>query len=177
MGPYFIGGDNIIRERLRGGSLSKAARGELRLRLPVGFVYDGKGQVVLDSDKQVREALAVFFKTFRRVGSAYKTVRFFREEGLTFPKRMHCGPNKGDLVWGPLTVSRVPQALHSPRYAGAYTYGRTRTSIGAEGRVVFKELPRREWHALIRDAHAGYINWCYLPRSEGVYRERICVVF
>ena len=150
---------HVIRERLRGGSLSKAARGELRVRLPVGFVYDGKGQVVLDPDKQVRETLAVFFKTFRRVGSAYKTVRFFREEGLTFPKRMHCGPNKGDLVWGPLTVSRVPQVLHSPRYAGAYTYGRTRTSIGAEGRVVFKELPRREWHALIRDAHAGYINW------------------
>ena len=49
---------------------------------------------------------------------------------------------------------------------GAYTYGRTRTSIGAEGRVIFKELPRREWHALIRDAHAGYITWEEYERNR-----------
>lgn len=150
---------HVIRERMRGGSLSKAARGELRMRLPVGYVHDEKGRVVMDPDKQVREAIQVFFKTFRRVGSAYKTVTFFRKEGLKFPKRMHCGPHKGELVWGSLTKSRVPYMLHSPRYAGAYTYGRTRTTKDAAGRLITKELPRREWHTLIRDAHESYITW------------------
>ena len=42
---------HVIRERMRGGSLSKASRGELWVRLPVGFVYDGEGHVVLDPDK------------------------------------------------------------------------------------------------------------------------------
>ena len=46
-----------IRQRMRGGALSKAARGELRVRLPVGLVYDEQNRVVLDPDQQVREAL------------------------------------------------------------------------------------------------------------------------
>jgi len=150
---------HVIRQRLRGGSLSKAARGELRIRLPVGFVYDEKEQVVMDPDKQVRSAIHMFFKTFRRVGSAYLTVASFREQGLRFPKRMHCGPNKGELIWGNLTVSRAAQVLHNPRYAGAYTYGRTKTRIGIDGHVIFKELPRQEWHSLIVEAHEGYITW------------------
>jgi len=89
---------HMIRERMRGGALSMAARGELRVRLPVGFVYDEQNRVELDPDKQVREAVTLFFKTFRRLGSAFKTAKYFREQGLKFPKRIHCGPNKGELV-------------------------------------------------------------------------------
>ncbi len=38
---------SILRTRLRGGVLSKAARGELRIGLPVGLIYDEQGQVCL----------------------------------------------------------------------------------------------------------------------------------
>ena len=38
---------------MRGGLVNKARRGELRLPLPVGFLYDTEGQVILDPDQQV----------------------------------------------------------------------------------------------------------------------------
>ena len=124
---------HIIRQRMRGGALNKAARGELRVRLPVGLVYDEQNRVVLDPDRQVREAIGLFFQTFARLGSAFKTARFFYEQGLKFPKRIQCGPNKGQLIWSPLTVGRVAQVLHSPRYAGAYAYGRSKVTISPCG--------------------------------------------
>ena len=71
---------HMIRARLQGGMRNKARRGELRFRLPVGFVYDGQGKVVLDPDEQVRESVGLLFATFRRVGSAYGTVRAFGEQ-------------------------------------------------------------------------------------------------
>ena len=39
---------HMIRARLQGGILTKARRGELRAPLPVGFVYDEGGRVMLD---------------------------------------------------------------------------------------------------------------------------------
>ena len=43
---------HFIRARLQGGLLAKAARGELRVRLPVGLAYDQLGNVTLDPDAQ-----------------------------------------------------------------------------------------------------------------------------
>src|SRR5919108_3708981 len=47
---------HLLKARLRGGQLTKARRGELMLPLPVGFVYDPAGRVVLDPDAEVRGA-------------------------------------------------------------------------------------------------------------------------
>ena len=51
----------LIRARMRGGVLSKAKRGELRLPLPVGLVYDDDQHVVLDPDRQVQQGGAAIF--------------------------------------------------------------------------------------------------------------------
>ena len=151
---------HMIRARLQGGMRNKARRGELRFRLPVGLVYDGQGKVVLDPDEQVRESVSLLFATFRRVGSAFGTVRAFGEQGLVFPTRLHSGPCKGDLVWGPLTNSRVAGVLHNPRYAGAYAYGRRGGWWDSpDGRMRMRSRPREAWHTLIVDAHPGYLTW------------------
>jgi len=42
---------HILRARLQGGIHNKARRGELRMALPVGLVYDSQDRVVLDPDK------------------------------------------------------------------------------------------------------------------------------
>ncbi len=151
---------HVLRARLRGGLLNKARRGELRVRLPVGFVYDAQEQVVLDPDRQVQESVQLLFATFRRTGSAHRTVRAFGQQDLVFPTRPHYGPRKGELVWRPLTNSRVLTVLHNPRYAGAYAYGRRgHTHRGLDGRVAVVTRPREEWYALLLDAHAGYVSW------------------
>ena len=49
---------HFIRARLRGGQLSKARRGELKMPLPVGLVYDPADRVVLDPDASVRDAIS-----------------------------------------------------------------------------------------------------------------------
>src|SRR5437016_4690638 len=67
---------HVLRGRLRGGIVNKARRGELRCRLPVGFVYDGAGRVVRDPDTQVQESVRVLFDTFARTGAAHATVKY-----------------------------------------------------------------------------------------------------
>jgi DNA invertase Pin-like site-specific DNA recombinase len=150
---------HLLRARLRGGILNKARRGELATPLPVGFVYDEQGRVRLDPDAQVRRSVEMFFDTFRRVGSAWGTVREFHKQGLVFPMRLHAGPRKGDLLWGPLRFSRALRLLHNPRYAGAFFFGHTRTRLQADGRSLTRNLPRDEWYALIPNMHEGYISW------------------
>ena len=150
---------HVLRARLIGGQRAKASRGELEMKLPIGLVHDSTGKVVLDPDLQVQAALRTFFETFRRTGSATSTVRSFREQGLLFPRRLSSGPHQGELAWGPLLHWRALRALKNPRYAGAFVFGQTqtrRTPHGTERRV---QLPREQWHTLIRDAHPGYIAW------------------
>ena len=148
-----------IRARLTGGMLSKARRGELRFRLPVGFVYDARGNAVLDPDQEVRESVRLLFAEFRRTGSAHGAARAFREKGILFPTRLHDGPEKGELVWKALTPGRVFGVLKNPRYAGAYAYGRRQGRRTPSGAVVVRPAPREEWKVLIPDAHEGYISF------------------
>ncbi|MBT4290771.1 MAG: recombinase family protein, partial [Deltaproteobacteria bacterium] len=57
---------HVLKARLQGGILNKAARGELKCCLPLGFVYNTAGKVVFDPDQQVQESIRLFFKTFCR---------------------------------------------------------------------------------------------------------------
>jgi len=66
---------------------------------------------------------------------------------------------KGELIWGVLSLSRVLQVLHNPRYAGAFAFGRTRTRTWPDGRSHTKKLPMDEWQVLIPNHHEGYITW------------------
>jgi len=150
---------HLLRARLRGGILNKARRGELATPLPIGFVYDNNERVQLDPDRQVRETIILFFKTFRRTGSAGAIVKEFNKQDILFPRRPRSGPKKGELIWGELEHSRALRTLHNPRYAGVFFYGRTRTRKGVDGRIFSEKLPQEEWHTLIPEAHEGYISW------------------
>jgi DNA invertase Pin-like site-specific DNA recombinase len=150
---------HVLRARLIGGQRAKASRGELEMKLPIGLIQNPVGKVVLDPDLQVQAAVRTFFETFRRTGSATSTVRSFREQGLLFPRRVNDGPHKGELAWGPLLHWRALRALKNPRYTGAFVYGRSQTRRTPQGGERRAQLPRDQWHTLIRDAHPGYITW------------------
>jgi DNA invertase Pin-like site-specific DNA recombinase len=150
---------HVLRARLRGGIVNKARRGELEIRLPVGFVYDPQGRVRLDPDKSVQDSIRQLFRIFQRTGSASATVKAFRDEGLKFPHRVYREPNKGGITWSDLDHSRTRWVLHHPRYAGAFCFGRRRTRKFPGGRTTHEKLPPDQWTALIRDAHDSYITW------------------
>jgi DNA invertase Pin-like site-specific DNA recombinase len=165
---------HMLRLRLRGGLLNKARRGELKVALPVGLVYDLTDSVVLDPDQQVQNSVRHLFQTFHRTGSASATVKAFRDQKLLFPRRPRSGPGKGELVWGVLTHSRTTQALHSPRYAGAFVFGRHGQHRSPDGRLRPKPLPREQWDTLLIDAHPGYIPWEQYEQNQKTLRDNAC---
>jgi len=117
---------HVMQARMRGGLLNKVRRGELRLPLPVGFLYDTQDQVSLDPDQQVQQSIPTLLQSFRRLGSTGAVVKAFRDAQLLFPHRPRGGPQDGELLWVKLDITQVLFVLHNPRYAGAFVYGRTR---------------------------------------------------
>ena len=161
----------VLRARLRGGILNKARRGELHIRMPVGFVYDAAGHVVRDPDKQVQETVQLLFETFARMGTLRAVVQYFRQQHLLFPARVASGAHKDELAWAPLSLGRTACIVHNPWYAGAYAFGRGRWHKQSDGHYRHERLPRDQWHVLIRDAHPAYISWQEYERYEQQLQE------
>ena len=164
---------HILKSRLQGGILNKARRGELELPLPIGLVYDGAGRVVLDPDRQVQDTVRLLFEAFEAAGSACAVVRRLRAQEVLFPRRIRRGIGKGDLLWGLIDHSRVLQILHNPRYAGAFVYGRSRMACNAQLRPVQRSVKQQDWKVLIREAHAGYIDWQQFERNQVKLRQNL----
>ncbi len=151
---------HIIRSRLRGGTLNKAKRGQLKIPLPIGLVYNDREEIVLDPDLQIQNSIRNIFKYFEQKGSAMKVVKEYNKKHLLFPRRIKCGINKGDLHWGKLTHCRVLQILHNPRYSGAFVFGRRQSKYNHETKKMTGiQVPEDQWHTIIQEMHAGYINW------------------
>lgn len=151
---------HLIRHRLTAGLRHKAAKGELRQGLPVGFVYDSDGNVAFDPDESVREAIATVFRRFDELGTARQVMLCLRGDNLQVPRRP-TGSRR--VIWAEATYPAIHDFLTNPVYAGAFVFGRTRTEkrLDANGRIVTRTrlLPREEWEVLICDHHPGYVDW------------------
>jgi DNA invertase Pin-like site-specific DNA recombinase len=163
---------HFIRARLEGGKRQKAARGQLRFPLPVGYVYgEEAGSVLIDPDREVSGAVALVFALFRQTGSAYGVVHHFAQHQLSFPRRAYGGVWNGQLLWGPLKHSRVLGVLKNPTYAGAYVFGRYRSSksLASNGQIHSRlhVQPQEAWSVLIQDHHPAYLSWqAYLENQQ-----------
>ena len=163
---------HLIRSRLTAGLRHKAARGELRQFLPVGFDYDEAGAVVITSDEAVVEAIATVFRRFAELGTGRRVLLSLRGDGLLLPRR----PTRtGRVQWAPATYPAVHDLLTNPVYAGAFVFGRTRTEkrIDATGKVVQHTvaLPREQWAVLIPDHHPGFIDWASYEANTARLRQ------
>src|SRR6516164_2843735 len=155
---------HIIRARLDGGIRNKAARGELRRGLPVGFVWgEQDGEVLFHPDEAVTGAIRTVFERFAEFGSARRVWLWFRSESLSFPLQTMPAGMPGPIRWVVPTYHALRQILTNPVYAGAYTYGKTRYEryVDAQGAVRkrMRHLPMEQWAVLIRDHHPGFIDW------------------
>lgn len=164
---------HFLYSRMRGGTISKAKRGELKKPLPVGYIYNGDDKIVMDADTSVQNAIDLFFKTFKRTGSACATVKEFRRSGLKMPTRFRRGYRKGDLAWKPLTHSWTLRMLHNPIYAGIYCYGRTQIKNTLEGKRQVK-MPAEDWHVNMAGAHPGYITAGQFDENQKRLKENSC---
>jgi Recombinase/Recombinase zinc beta ribbon domain len=158
---------HLIRHRLTAGLLHKAAKGELRQGLPVGFVYDENDRVLLDPDEAVVESIAVVFRRFEELGSARQVMLSMRGDNLSIPRRP-CGSRR--IVWAQATYPAIHDFLTNPTYAGAFVFGRRRDEkrLDDSGRLRkrTRELPRDEWAVLIPDHHPGFVSWERYVRTQ-----------
>ena len=165
-GSIFEFESGIIRARMLGALQEKARRGELRINVPVGYVwYRETAGPVLDPDLRVQETIGLIFARFRELGSARQvTIRLLADE-ILFP----CTFGQGTVrEWRQLTYRNVVTILKNPFYAGAYAWGKTgqRTSLvnGRPRKSSGHGKPVEQW-VLIRDHHDGYIDWAEHERN------------
>src|ERR1700676_2678849 len=159
---------HILRARLDGGIRNKAARGELRRGLPVGFVWgEQDGEICFHPDESVVSILRTVFSKFTEFGSVRKVWLWFRSEGLLFPMR---ATMKSEIRWAVPTYTGIHNVLTTPVFAGAYAYGKCRHEryIDEQGtpRKRTRHLPMYEWSVLLVEHHPGFIDWATFKANQ-----------
>jgi DNA invertase Pin-like site-specific DNA recombinase len=152
---------HILSGRLQESKRSAARRGELRVALPVGYVYDDEGQPVMDPNEEIRAAVANVFVEFEATGSAFGVVGAFDDR--RFPGYT-CGKGSTRQIrWSRLSHCRVLSMLSNPAYAGAYVFGRSLSSrsVSPDGTIRTRttRVSREHWPILIHDHHPAYMSW------------------
>lgn len=152
---------HAIRARLDGGIRNKAARGELRCSLPIGFVWgDLAGEIRFHPNEAVIGAIRNVFERFAEMGSARQVWLWFCEGGLSFPTQVK---GSKEICWVTPKYSQIWHVLTNPVYAGAYIYGRKRSEryVDNTGRIRtrMRHLHPDQWQVSIRDHHAEFIDW------------------
>src|SRR5215469_1604136 len=161
----------VLRQRLQAGQESKARRGELFKRLPVGYARDGSGKVVLHPDRRVCEAIQLVFRKFRELWSVRQTFQWFRDHDVELPANPICGTR---LVWKIPSQSLIGDILRNPFYAGAYVWGRRpMETLLVEGGLRKRQAAYRrpeECRVFIADHHVGYIDWASYEENQRMTR-------
>jgi DNA invertase Pin-like site-specific DNA recombinase len=148
---------HTMQARLTAGLLHKAERGALALQLPTGLVRDGQGKGHKLPNQEAQARLSLVFDTFLPCRSASKGVDVFKTHNLLLPRR----DRFGELVWQAPRVAAILAMLKHPAYAGALTYGRSRTRRRAatQARPAITRLPLEPWRLCIPDVYPPYISW------------------
>jgi DNA invertase Pin-like site-specific DNA recombinase len=166
-----------LRNRLERGRENKAARGDLFLHLPIGYVKSPSGEVLQESDEQARGVVQLVFDKFAELGTVWGVFRYFLKNEIQFGYRCLRGPNRGQLAWRRPSPNRILAMLRHPIYAGAYAYGfhrpgrRNPVTGQVEGGKWF--LSPEEIRVLIRDRVPAYISWeQYLANQRRISENR-----
>src|SRR5688572_818509 len=76
----------LLRRRLMDAVLAKARRGELRIGVPVGYIWSRETGLEMDPDRRVQEAVRTILRLFDRLGSARRVLLRMRRDGLLYPR-------------------------------------------------------------------------------------------
>ncbi|MGY4408292.1 hypothetical protein ACVWW4_000028 [Bradyrhizobium sp. LB7.1] len=167
----------VLRARMLDAARSKARRGELRISVPIGYIWHREIGLGLDPDARVQEATRLIFSRFRQLGSARQAHLSLKAEGVHFP-RPSDGKKMTSFEWVPIRYRNVISILKNPFYAGAYAYGKSehRTEIvDGRARKTYGHYRRLEdCEILLRGHHEGYIDWAeFEPQPEATRRQRL----
>lgn len=152
-----------LRNRLERGRDNKAARGELFLHLPIGYVKSPSGKPMQEPDEQARGIVQLVFDKFEELGTVWRVFCYLKRNKIQFGYRCLRGPKRGQLEWRRPTHNRILAMLRHPIYAGAYAYGfhRPGRKNPVSGRVEGGKwfLSPDEIRVLIQGRVPAYIGW------------------
>lgn len=159
----------ILRSRMLDAARSKARRGELRISVPIGYIWHREIGLGLDPDSRVQEVIRTIYQRFRELGSARQVHLALKAEQVHFP-RPSDGRRSTTFDWTPIRYRNVISALKNPFYAGAYAYGksvnRTRIVDGRAHKTYGHDRPIQDCEILLQDHHQGYIDWQEFERNQ-----------
>ena len=174
-GTLFAAELHILRARMRGNLLNKARRGELALRLPVGYRRLGDGTVVLDPEEQVRQTITRILERFAVLRNARAVQREFNAQRLQMPRLIQAGAETGKLVWVRPTYQMIQQVLTSPVYAGMFVYGRRKQVMtpGDPPIMAERRQPVEEWDITVPDVYPAYLSYDLYLRNRQQLRDNM----
>ena len=159
----------VLRARMYDAARAKAARGELRIPVPVGYVWHREDGLGFDPDLRVQEAIRHIFARFRELGSARQAQLALAEQRFCFPRPSNDSKTVS-FDWTPIRYNKVLSVLSNPFYAGAYAYGKSRKQTEIVSGQVHtryqRHIPMEEWEVLLKDHHEGYIDWLEYERNR-----------
>jgi len=159
----------VLRARMFEAARAKAHRGELRISVPIGYIWHREIGLGLDPDMRLQETIRLIFERFRKLGSARQVMLSLAADEVHFP-RPSDGKKMVSFDWTSIRYRNVISVLKNPFYAGVYAYGKSekRTSL-VEGRLrkTYKHRkPLDQWDVMVKEHHAAYIDWAEFERNQ-----------
>ncbi len=159
----------VIRARMLDAARAKARRGELRISVPIGYIWHRDYGLGFDPDLRLQQAIRLIFERFRLLGSARQTHLSLAAERVFFP-RPSDGKRLTSFEWQPIRYRNVIGLLKNPFYSGAYAYGKSEkrvTVVDGRARKSYGHgKPFDDWEVLIREHHEGYIDWTEFESNQ-----------
>jgi DNA invertase Pin-like site-specific DNA recombinase len=161
---------DLLRQRSLEARRQKAARGELVLLAPVGYLKTIDGRLEKDPDQRVQNAVSLVFDKFLEIGTVRQTLLWLIEHGLELPAH-RLGPLGWETYWKRPAYRTVINILKNPTYAGAYAYGKTEARTQVKDGVLHSSRVRKaleRWSVLLPDRYDGYIDWPTFERIRAM---------
>ena len=159
----------VLRARMLDAARAKARRGELRISVPIGYVWHREVGLGFDPDLRLQETIRLIFARFRKLGSARQVLWSLTADQVHFP-RPSDGKHLTSFDWTPIRYRTVISVLKNPFYAGAYVYGKSEKRTELVGDRVRKSYghgrPLEQWEVLLKDHHDCYIDWAEFERNQ-----------
>jgi excisionase family DNA binding protein len=159
----------VLRARMLDAARAKARRGELRIGVPVGYIWHREVGLGFDPDRRIQNTVRLIFARFRELGSARQVLLSMTKDQVHFP-RPSDGKKLVAFEWTPIRYRNVISVLKNPFYAGAYAYGKSehRTAIvdGRLRKTYGHGKPLEACEVLLKDHHEGYIDWAEFERNQ-----------